>query len=526
MIINLLTFKEIMKEFEPVLFENAHNYPLTSVELLGNGPYSHNILYIADSIWDLDKAALGSEISIVLTQQPESGEKQLQEFIEDCRINILLLKSIENENIVELVKNYYNYYQQISSFSHSLMDILFNEGSLQNIVEAAYKYLENPISIFDAGFQLIAANYDVVLKHQDPFHQLVLAKGCMDQQDIKNLNIEHIHEYVRKSKKPIFIKSKHFGTEKIASMISSTKNIGHIGVSAINRSFKDIDYEYMKILCRVVNQYLKKSEFVYNSKGFIYEYFLRDLLDGKMRDSKQFSDRLSYVDREFLPFMYCLVVETARTGAIALCQLQNTLDSLIPNASTLLYNEKIVILLTGRRELGLSEEEENNVRNFFCRHSLYCGISNSFSCIIELEQRYRQAVHAIEFGIRTSNKPGLFSYGCYFMDHISNNFMEKESPCIFCNTQLRFLMDYDKKHNKNFAKTLYMYLLYERNIALAAESMFIHRNTFAYRINKIMDLIHLNLDDPDTRRYILLSYELITLSAKLQTDDKTEITNI
>lgn len=526
MTINLLFFKEKLKEYEPVIFGNAPNYPLSSVELLDSGPYSHNTLYISNSFRNLEKVDPHAEISVVLTGQPEFGENQLENFIKEHRINIILLKSFGNKNIVEQIKNYYDYYQRLSSFSYTLTDILCSEGNLQNIVDVAYEYIENPICIFDAGFQIIAANRNILLKNHDTIHQLVLEKRCMDQQDIENLNFEHIHECVRKNKKPVLIKSKYFGADIIAAMINNTKNMGHVTVKALNQPFRDIDYDYMEILRQVVDQQLKKNEFVFNSKGFIYEYFLRDLLDGKIRDNKHFLDRISYVDREFIPFMYCLVVETTRTGAMSLYQLQRAFESLLPNASILVYNEQIVILLTGRKELELHKEENNKLQNFFFKHSLYCGISNSFSCILELAQHYRQALHAIESGVCTSDRPGIFVYKHYFMNHIFNIFRQKENPEIFCNVQLRFLIDYDKKHNKELARTLYTYLLYERNMALAAERMFIHRNTFAYRIGKISDLVYLNLDDPDVRRYILLSFELIARSDELNADNSAKTTNM
>ncbi|WP_366557019.1 helix-turn-helix domain-containing protein [Desulfosporosinus sp. BICA1-9] len=39
--------------------------------------------------------------------------------------------------------------------------------------------------------------------------------------------------------------------------------------------------------------------------------------------------------------------------------------------------------------------------------------------------------------------------------------------------------------------------------------MYIHRNTLVHRVNKIEKIISADLDDPETRLHILISYKLL-----------------
>ena len=45
----------------------------------------------------------------------------------------------------------------------------------------------------------------------------------------------------------------------------------------------------------------------------------------------------------------------------------------------------------------------------------------------------------------------------------------------------------------------------------AANLLYIHRNTFYQRLCRIQELLHLNLDDPDERLYLMISTKLISM---------------
>ena len=48
-----------------------------------------------------------------------------------------------------------------------------------------------------------------------------------------------------------------------------------------------------------------------------------------------------------------------------------------------------------------------------------------------------------------------------------------------------------------------------KSINKAAEKLYIHRSTFINRMERILELTHLNLADYDTRLYLELSFRLL-----------------
>lgn len=80
---------------------------------------------------------------------------------------------------------------------------------------------------------------------------------------------------------------------------------------------------------------------------------------------------------------------------------------------------------------------------------------------------------------------------------------------ILISDKLIKLRDYDINNGGELLKTLYYYLMEERSLIKAAQKLDIHRNSIVYRINKINEIVDLDLDDYESRNNILASLELL-----------------
>ena len=189
-------------------------------------------------------------------------------------------------------------------------------------------------------------------------------------------------------------------------------------------------------------------------------------------------------------------------------RIRSLFEQEFPDSKTLMYNGEIIIILKFPKNKTMSKKEENKARKICKDHLLFGGISNSFENILEIPEYYKQALRALELGVCVSEKPDLFFYENYYMQHLVNIFMQKESSQTFCHPKLKALMEYDLKHDNDLAYTLYMYILHERNSTAAAAAMSVHRNTMIYRLKKIDSIVSIQYEEVEERQYIILSYEL------------------
>ena len=73
-------------------------------------------------------------------------------------------------------------------------------------------------------------------------------------------------------------------------------------------------------------------------------------------------------------------------------------------------------------------------------------------------------------------------------------------------SMLGVLIDYDQKHNTQLEETLYQYLKFDSNQKAMAESLFMHRNTINYRLNKIKELTECQLDSFEEKMPYMLAF--------------------
>lgn len=68
---------------------------------------------------------------------------------------------------------------------------------------------------------------------------------------------------------------------------------------------------------------------------------------------------------------------------------------------------------------------------------------------------------------------------------------------------------YDRENETSYYKTLLTYACLQYNAVASAKALYIHRSSFINRMERIRELIHLNLEDPEERLYLLLSFRIM-----------------
>ena len=73
------------------------------------------------------------------------------------------------------------------------------------------------------------------------------------------------------------------------------------------------------------------------------------------------------------------------------------------------------------------------------------------------------------------------------------------------------LYQHDERHKSNNLQLLHVYLCFERNATESAKELNMHRNNVTYHINRIQEMLQVNLDDPHVRFMMLMSFFLLEL---------------
>ncbi len=128
-----------------------------------------------------------------------------------------------------------------------------------------------------------------------------------------------------------------------------------------------------------------------------------------------------------------------------------------------------------------------------------CGVGRPAQGIDNLRQSFCEAESAVGLcdELRTQSRATFFGNSSLYGLLLSlNNPSELQR---FCMTWLSELMAYDNDQHSELLETLGAYFGNNGNTALTAKELNIHRNTLAYRLNRIAEITCLDLDDADVR---------------------------
>lgn len=159
----------------------------------------------------------------------------------------------------------------------------------------------------------------------------------------------------------------------------------------------------------------------------------------------------------------------------------------------------------------------------FIRQSQYLGgISDVFNDYGELKFFETEARAALT--IAKSRPPHAQSILMYFSDCMLENMLRSCEAAFdlrsICRPDIYQLWQYSQKHKNAYLDCLYVYLSTGKNLVESARRMFIHRNTFVYRLNKIISLIGEEaFQGEDSTLEMLLSCKVIAYMERRQ---KTE----
>jgi DNA-binding PucR family transcriptional regulator len=101
----------------------------------------------------------------------------------------------------------------------------------------------------------------------------------------------------------------------------------------------------------------------------------------------------------------------------------------------------------------------------------------------------------------------------FFQDYILEYFLQTGIETLplemLYSKGMRNLLEYDRRKNTSYAKTLDAWLRNEMSLTQTANEVFIQRSSLVKRLDKIRRLTGDDLSDPDTRLYYRICFRLM-----------------
>ena len=201
----------------------------------------------------------------------------------------------------------------------------------------------------------------------------------------------------------------------------------------------------------------------------------------------------------------CLSGRGYARSETTLAYLCTLLEDAFPACVAACRDQTIYCLHNRSREPG--DGFSGKLAVFLRENLLQAGLSCVYDSLETSGAYFREAAAALRIGEKADDSFWLH----YFHDHTLTYTLDAASAEIpaedlYCPT-LKKLLAFDREHPElPLTETLAAYIACRYNATRAAEKLFIHRTTFLYRMDRLRQLVTLDLDDPEAMAELVLSF--------------------
>lgn len=142
------------------------------------------------------------------------------------------------------------------------------------------------------------------------------------------------------------------------------------------------------------------------------------------------------------------------------------------------------------------------------KYTISVGIGTLFSNLPEVRRSVTEARRSLQIMQVCNRKQSVRFYDDMGIYRLLFELQDQETFQNIMNGIIGKLREYDLENGENLVETLRVYLENDKNIGVSAQEMFLHRNTFKYRLNKIEEILLCNLSDPNICFNLNLAFKI------------------
>lgn len=515
---------QTLQEYHPIGYMrsdiDASIYSMLPVE--SEFSASSTILYLVKDTRSLSRILLPNDTDIynILAFQKVM---ELPSNLSNRKLNLFYI-DIPNSfpDVVEKISLSFAAEHRIHETMRTLTSALFSNRGSQYILDRAHELFKNPV------FQIDVSAENILVSCEDcELVGLPLLKKIVSHVRAGNLTPSSpvvtsqlfdpdLMEALSQPTKPPLITSYNKVLERNQMTMSvRVKNldVGVITVLAIQHEFDDYDVQLINRLSQLLSQELQKKSLFTRNPNDLKAHFLNHLISTPTVSSNyiyqmQTLRRLSELKDKF----YLMVVETDEEETMVSPGLfPNFLHMLQPvllHAFYLIRDTELVMLFNLSEQENIHELIDDFMLPKLKKYHLVSGISNMYRDLRLTYDHYQQAKKTVSLGAEYQD-----SVLNYFSDMAPKELLHyvahQQDLLPFCMPELLDLLHYDQENETDLVTTLYIYLGTFGKASTAAQILFIHKNTLLYRISKIKEILHCNLDHGEDIYKLMMSLRIL-----------------
>ncbi len=422
------------------------------------------------------------------------------------------------------------WYEKIIETNLKFNDITLKEPDLLKMIQYFHSLMKNPVIIYDEFFNITDITDEWISDYD------------RDESDLHRCEMRNLFYY----KQRVFFcrpdALKPSCTRLLYPVLLGGMPKGYLAIFDLETPYEEMDMMILEIFANSVLTEMRRRLELRNVEYKFVSDFIYDLIyrkEDKEDEIKRRAKQLSVT----IDANYCfLAINPAgpmnqrldTNGYITQYEFMNDrIMNHIENFNQKIYKQDIVskfdntIYILHRTGQHSSEESYDDIKRYcgtllqtlepqFSGMHFQIGIGDIVRGLTNVSASYHQAWATISYGELINGKGQSF-IACYADNSLLKLFMrlneigglEEVIP-----QNLQDIWDYDQRNHTQFYDTLKVYLGCSCNARRAAEKLFCHYKTMLYRIEKLKNTFHVDLEDGTSRLFLELGIHLLDMQKK------------
>jgi len=433
--------------------------------------------------------------------------------------NIIKIFDMEIKRVLELIQGIFDTYEDWAN----ALNQHIRQKEYQAAIDEAWKIFKNPMILLDANNKVLGMTKQYGENAIDSEWAYLYRYGFSSLNAIKHMrHTQTNYKFLNHGQMNFQWKNNNFLQYPGISYCMYFNDLccGRINVLTKDRPLNPGDAQLLQYVCSQLEPSLGQvtfEDFIGNS-GSVFI----NLLHNKPFEKDKLEVQLHYQnwkpdDTYHLALVHPIPEIEGKNTPPQMNTLFQLISMNIPQA-VILRQPPYIIILTANHQLEQPQTRaflEKMVEN----NPVHVGFSLALSGILHLNILYKQAEYAISNGPLLDPGKALYSFWNYAVDYMVLSDMPLEEKIYACLPQLVAMWKLKQEKGDVMFRTLECFLDCERSISLTSQLMFLHKNTASYRIKKAQEFLGWDLNDPEIRRYCMLSIRILNLYEKLVDTD-------
>lgn len=386
-------------------------------------------------------------------------------------------------------------FEKYKQWDYEIMRSIASLESLQVISDQAASVLDNPFVLQDITLKRILKSGPLPENYKGTIWEMVMDQEYVPSETF-SLPSDALYFFLQHDKKPYFSNDLPYkqNSHLIANLYINGKLFALLCACDINSHFTQGQISLFEHI-RDVLELAISSSIEFKGSTEVLTYYIENLIKGFSIDDKIISYHLHERDWSMWDNFRIYTISNPDGKELSDSQAEFCLyriKKLQQDVISFSY-ENSIIVITRISKIEISKMYQQDLTDLLHKLGLHCGCSQVFSRFSDIKYYYIQSKAALYEGEKSNPNNIIWNFDDYYFPHMISLLSNSTSLKSMCHPKILRLFEHDKTNGTDFVHCLRIYLFNGCNIAQTGKELFMHRNTLTYRLEKIVDIIEIDV---------------------------------